>query len=168
MPMIPVLHYPDFNGIRYSRTSTDLLVAEADHRIIGWTSITTEQSLTPGKAWGGRAKPQVRTRGKFEPKMSLKMWVEDWNLLQNKLETLGLASGLLGFMEVSFTLICTLYEADLGTTSWTGITKVATEQSTGNDDPVETSLELDVMDLLKDGVSAVMENSPLGQSGVSA
>jgi hypothetical protein len=169
MPMIPILKYPDFAGSRYSRTSVDLIVAEVDHRIVGWTGWTMEQALTPGKAWGGRALPQVRTRGKFEPKMTLKMWLEDWNLLQTKLTALGLPLAR-GFMEVSWTLIGTLYERELGTTVWVGIgcrvVKVSAEPSTSNDDPVEVSIDLDVMDVLKDGVGAVFENSPL--SGIGA
>jgi hypothetical protein len=170
MPMIPILSYPDVAGARYSRTSVDLIVAEADHRIVGWTGWTVEQSLTPGKAWGGRALPQVRTRGKFEPKMTLKMWMEDWNLLQTKLALLGAARAR-GFMEVSWTLIGTLYERELGTTVWVGVgcrvAKISAEPSTSNDDPVEVSVDLDVMNVLKDGVGAVFENTPLGNVGAA-
>ncbi|MES2339300.1 MAG: hypothetical protein V4537_14495 [Pseudomonadota bacterium] len=170
MPMIPILSYPDVAGARYSRTSVDLVAAEMDHRIVGWTGWSMNQKLTPGKAWGGKALPQVRTRGKYEPKMTLKMWLEDWNLFQNKLAAFGLARAR-GFMEVSWTLIGTLYERELGTTSWVGIgcrvVEVQAEPQTSSDDPIEVSIDLDVMNVLKDGVAAVFENSPLGQAGVA-
>ena len=66
MPMIPILTYPDYDGARYSRTSVDM-VADLNHRIVGWTGLSIERGLVPGKGWGGKAKPQTRTRGKFDP-----------------------------------------------------------------------------------------------------
>jgi len=169
MPMIPILSYPDVVGARYSRTSVDLLVAEADHRIVGWTGWSVEQKLTPGKGWGGRALPQVRTRGKYEPKMSLKMWLEEWNLMQTKLAVLG-AARRRGYMEVSWTLVGTLYERELGTTVWAGVgcrvMGVQAEPQTSNDDPIEVSVDLDVMQAYKDNEVPVFESSPLDAVGL--
>lgn len=167
--MTPILTYPDYEGARYSRTSVDLSV-DMIHRINGWTGWGVERNLTPGKGWGGRANAQVRTRGKSDPKMNLKMYAEDYNLLVNYLAAKGAALGK-GFMEVSFTLVGTLYEVTLNTTVWVGlgarIMKEGMDIGTANDDNVEISVDLDVMNVSKDGIFAVLENTPLGQVGVS-
>ncbi len=168
MPMIPILSYPDMLGNRYSRTSADVTVDNA-LRLEGVISIEGERKLTRGKSWGHRAKPQTRTRGKYEPSAKIKLYLEDYNLLMNYLVARA-AAFQMGAFEVSWFLTCTLYEPQLGTTRWDILGASIENESIpqiedGDDKQVEVSLDLNVMDILKDGLSVVNEVSPFGSIG---
>jgi hypothetical protein len=168
MPMIPILSYPDMNGNRYSRSSAAVGVDNVLN-LEGVLSLGVHRKLTRGKTWGKRAKPQARTRGKFEPDAKMKLYLEDYNLLLNYLQTKGAAQGL-GSFEVDFILTCTLFERKLGTTRWDILGACISDENgdmipEGDDKQIEIDVELDVMDILKDGISVVNENTPLGQIG---
>lgn len=168
MPMIPILSYPDMLGNRYSRTSGDVTVDNV-LRLEGVLSLEVERKLTRGKSWGHRAKPQTRTRGKYEPSAKIKMFVEDYNLLMNYLTGRGAATGL-GAFEVAWFLTCTVFEPQLGTTRWDIIgasieNEAITPIEDGDDKEIEAALDLNVMDILKDGISVVNEASPFGGIG---
>ncbi|HVZ89638.1 MAG TPA: hypothetical protein VHG72_21935 [Polyangia bacterium] len=168
MPMTTLLSYPDFNGHRYSRTSSNWDVDNA-LRIEGLISAQVTRKLTPGKSWGHRAKPQARTRGKFEPDAKVKLYMEDYNLLMNYLVAKGQPFGF-GPFEVSWQLTGTLFETTLGTTRWDILgVRITNEDISptedGDDKQVEVSLDLDVMDLLKDGFGVVNEQSPFASIG---
>jgi hypothetical protein len=169
MPMLELLSYPDFAGHRYSRTSSNVSIDNALN-LEGVLSLTIHRKLTPGKTWGKRAKPQSRTRGKYEPDAKMKLYVEDYNLLLGYLETKGEAL-LMGSFEVPFQVTCTIFEPTLGTTRWDILGCRITDESVepvtdGDDKEVEVDLDLDVMDILKDRKSVVREASPFGQIGV--
>jgi hypothetical protein len=165
--MIPILQYPDIDGNRYSRTSVDVSV-DNKLRLLGWTKLSVKRTLTKGKGWASRSKPQVRTRGKFDPKMTLGLYQEDYNLLLTYLTAKGALTGK-GAFEVSFLLTATIFEITLGTTIWEGIgcqiEDESLEQGGSTDEPPEVSLDLNIMDCLKDGISVVLENTPYGQAG---
>ena len=168
MPMTPHLSYPDFNGHRYSRTSSNWDV-DNTIRIEGLISAQVTRKLTPGKSWGHRAKPQARTRGKAEFDLKVKLYVEDYNLLLNYLVAKAQPFGF-SVLEVSWQLTGTLYETTLGTTRWDVLGARITNEDIpvtedGDDKQVEVSLDLDVMDILKDGVSVVNEQSPFASVG---
>jgi hypothetical protein len=170
MSMLQLLSYPDFAGHRYSRTSSTVSV-DNTLNLEGVLELTAHRKLTPGKTWGRRAKPQARTRGKFEPDAKMKLYLEDYNLLIAYLEEKG-AAVLQGSFEVQWQLTCTLFEAGLGTTRWDILGCRIMDESVepaldGDDKQIEVSLDLDVMDILKDGKSVVMETSPFGQIGSS-
>lgn len=181
MPMIEILNYPDTDGARYSRTSVDVAVCASRTiqgvtqpalpalRIEGWTSLTYKRSLKPGKTWTHRAKPQGRTRGKFDPSAEFGLMMEDYILLERYLATAGAQIGI-GPFEQSFQLTATLYEAALGDTRWDIIGCRISEDGGGpgsdSDEELEVKLTLDVMDIMRDGQSAVYENTPFGQVGV--
>lgn len=168
---IHILSYPDMLGNRYSRTSVDVTVDNAI-RIEGVLSLEVHRKLTRGKSWGHRAKPQTRTRGKFEPDAKMKLFMEDYDNLLAYLQTKAVGFGM-GAFEVSWQLTATLFEPQLGTTRWDIIgASIADESSTpvedGDDKDIEVSLDLDVMDVLHDGFSVVNEVSPFGLIGIGA
>lgn len=168
MPMIPILRYPDMIGNRYSRSSSDVSI-DNSLRLEGVLSLGVHRKLTRGKSWGKRAKPQTRTRGKYEPDAKMKLFLEDYNLLLNFVEAKGLALGM-GAFEVPFTLTCTLFERQLRTTRWDILGACISDETgdmipEGDDKNIEVDLALDVMDILRDGKSVVNENTPLGQIG---
>ena len=181
MPMVPILNYPDTDGARYSRTSVDVSICATRTvngvaapvapalRIEGWTSLTYKRSLKPGKGWTHRAKPQTRTRGKFDPSMEFALMMEDYVLLERYLATAGAGFGK-GPFEQSFQLTAILYEVALGATRWDGIGCRIEEDAGGpgsdSDEELEVKLTLNVMDVMRDGQSAVYENTPFGQAGV--
>ena len=92
--------------------------------------------------------------------------MEDYNLLVSYLLTKGAAFGF-GLLEVSWQLTGTLFESTLGTTRWDMLGVRITNEDIpvtddGDDKEVEVSLDLDVMDVLKDRFSIVNESSPFG------
>jgi hypothetical protein len=179
--MIPILNYPDIDGARYSRTSVDLSATPTatvggvtsqiapSQRIEGWTSWKYSRKLTPGVGWSHRAAPQTRTRGKFEPGGTLGLYMEDYILLERLLDAVGRTRGK-GAFEQAFQLTGTLYEAGLGTTRWDMIGCRIMEDGSGsekgNDAEFEVECQLSVMNIFRDGVAVVRENTPFGQAGV--
>lgn len=168
MPMVPVLQYPDFNGIRYSRTSSSWY-AENALRLEGLISAQVTRKLTGGKSYGHRANPQTRTRGKAEYDAKVKLYLEDYNLLTNLLQSKADAQGI-GLHEVSWQLTGTLFERTLGTTRWDILgVRIQNEDipvtEDGDDKQIEVSLDLDVMQILKDRRSIVNESSPFASFG---
>jgi hypothetical protein len=137
-------------------------------RIEGWTSLSFTRKLTPGKGWSHRAKPQTRTRGKFEPAMEFGLYMEDYILLERYLSLAG-AQQARGPFEQSFTLTATLFEIALQETIWQGVgCRIEQDNApieTNSDEEIDVKLTLNVMDVLRDGQSAVYENTPFGQAG---
>lgn len=182
MPMVPILNYPDNDGPRYSRTSVDVSIvatrsvngvtsqAAPALRIEGWTSLSYTRKLTPGKGWTHRAKPQTRTRGKFEPSGEFGLLLEDWVLAERYLAQAGAPLGL-GPFEQSFQLTATLFEQALGTTRWDflgcRVEQDSANVDTGSDEEIDVKLTLNVMDVMRDFQSAVYENTPFGQAGAN-
>jgi hypothetical protein len=181
MPMIEILNYPDTDGARYSRTSVDVAICATRSiqgaltpalpalRIEGWTSLTYKRDLKPGKTWTHRAKPQGRTRGKFDPSAEFGLMMEDYVLLERYLSTAGAQVGI-GPWEQSFQLTATLFEQALGDTRW-DILGCRIESDSGgpggdSDEELEVKLTLNCMDIMRDGQSVVYENTPFGQVGV--
>ncbi len=181
MPMISILNYPDSDGHRYSRTSIALSMIATQTvgnvtsqiapalRIEGWLAWKYKRSLKPGKGWGSKAAPQTRTRGKFEPSSELTTYMEDYILIERYLDLIGSARGR-GAFEQPFQLTATLFELGLGTTRWDAIGCRIMEDGSGpekeNDDELEVPMQLDVMNVFRDGRSVVRENTPFGQAGV--
>jgi hypothetical protein len=181
MPMILPLNYPDTSGADYSRTSVELsLVATAGAgravsqiapalRVEGWTSWTYSRTLTPGKGYGHRAVPQVRTRGKLELETALGVYMTQYNVIEDYLAAVG-ATRMRGPWEQSFQLTATLYEFGLGTIRWDAIGCRIKKDGSGpekeNDDDMEVKMDLDVMNIFREGRSVVWENTPIGQAGV--
>lgn len=181
MPMVPILNYPDTDGARYSRTSVDVSIvatrtfngvtsqAAPALRVEGWTSLTYKRSLKPGKTWTHRAKPQGRTRGKFDPSAEFGLMMEDYILVERYLALAGVELGR-GPFEQTFQLTAILYEIALGATRWDMIGCRIEEDGGGpgsdSDEELEVKTTLNVMDILRDGQSAVYENTPFGQAGV--
>lgn len=157
--MIGTLSYPDINGHRYSRTSVDLRVNNA-FKVKGWQSFTFGSKLTPGKTWGNKAKPQNRTRGKFEPTAEIEIYFEDYVLLRAYLAGIGVPLGQ-GYKEVSALWTCVAFERTIGS-SRTDIIGARISDDTVNitnsDDQLIKKVTLDVMDILEDGVSSVFES----------
>lgn len=171
MPMNPAaVVYPDLLGNRYSRTSADVSV---DNALVveGCLGLTVHRKLTRGKSWGHRAKPQARTRGKFECDGKITVYHEDYNILLAYLSAKGVPFGM-GAFDVSFQLTCTLYEPILGVTRWDLLGCSISDESIAlieedGDKQIPVPLDLDVMDVLKDGLSVVLENTPFGQIGAA-
>jgi hypothetical protein len=170
MPMNPAaLLYPDILGNRYSRTSAVDISIDNTLVIEGCLGFSVHRKLTRGKSWGHRAKPQARTRGKFECDGKITVYHEDYNLILAYLTAKGALLNQ-GAFDVSFLLSITIFEQFLGSTNWMLLgCSIADENITlieeDGDKEIPVPLDLDVMDILKDGISPVLENSPFGQIG---
>lgn len=161
MPMNPVLEDPDFNGVRYSRTSSNMRWNGV--LVPGWKSFNTKSPLKPAKVWGNKAKPRGRTTGKFDPSAECEILLEDYINLKNQLAGEGVALGL-GYKQVSSAITFTLFEPLRGTVVWLVLgVRIADEDfsvSDGSDDPLSVKLTLDVMDVIPDGTPSVIDNAP--------
>jgi len=164
-----ILTYPDYVGEGWSRSSSDTSVDNAI-RLPGTLSLDIDRKLTPGKSYGSRALPQARSRGKAE-------FSAKWTGLQLDYEQLCaylISKGAplrQGLFEVSFQMTCTVFEPTIGTVRWDILGARITDESTspvkdGDDGIIQTALDLDVMNILKNGVGIVREQSPFGQIGV--
>lgn len=164
-----ILSYPDYVGEGWSRTSSDVSV-DNTLRLPGTLSLDVGRKLTPGKTYGSRALPQARSRGKAEFTAKLTLLQLDYEALTSYLITKGQALRQ-GTFEVSWFLACTLYEPRLGTVRWDILGARITDEETspvkdGDDGIVQVSLDLDVMNILRNNMGIVIEQSPFGQIGV--
>lgn len=157
--MVGTLAYPDINGHRYSRTSVDLRVNNT-FKVKGWSSLNWGKKLTPGKTWGNKAKPQNRTRGKFEPTAEIEIYFEDYQLLMVYLAGIGEPLGQ-GYMEVAALWTAVAFERVIGSTRVEIIGARIADDSvavTNSDDQLMKKVTLDVMDIKENGLSAVIES----------
>lgn len=161
------LLYPDILGNRYSRTSVIDISIDNVLSIEGCDGFSVHRKLARGKSWGHRMKAQGRTRGRFEFDAKMKVWTDDYNLILTYLR--GKSSA--GEFNVAFSLSISIFEQSLGTTLWQLIgCSIADENGMLVEDSLagpelDKELEFDVMEILKDGISAGLENSPFGQIG---
>jgi len=181
MPLILPLNYPDNDGEQFSRTSVTLsAVATATRagvthqiaqamRIEGWIEWKYKRSLKPGKSWNNKATPQARTRGKAEFSSTLTMQHTSWIILEDYLYATGALSNR-GSFEQSFQLTAIASEFNLGQVRWDAIGCRVSDEDGGpgkdSDEQMEAALQLDVMNIFRDGKGIVRENTPFGQAGV--
>lgn len=181
MPLILPLNYPDNDGEQYSRTSVTLsAIATATRagvtqqiapalRIEGWSSWKYKRSLKSGKAYNNKAAPQNRTRGKAEFSSTLVIQHTAWIVLEDYLYTIGATTNK-GSFEQSFQLTAIAFEQALGSTRWDAIGCRVQDEDGGpdkdSDESMDVSLDLDPMNIFRDGKAIVRENTPFGQAGV--
>ena len=164
-----ILSYPDYVGEGWSRTSSSTEVDGGALRLPGTLALDVDRKLTPGVSWGSRALPQVRTRGKAEFSAKLTLLQRDYEQLCPYLIAKG--GGVRGLFEVPFHLTCTVFEFGLGTVIWEVLAARIMDESTspvkdGDDGVIQTALDLSVMNILKNGLGIVIEQTPFGQTGV--
>lgn len=163
-----ILQYPDYVGEGWSRTSSDTMV-DNTLRLPGTLALDIGRKLTPGKSYGNRALPQVRSRGKAEFSAKLTLLQTDYEALTVYLTAKGAAQRR-GLFEVSWYLSCSVFEFGIGTVLWEILGARITDENVspvkdGDDGIVQTALDLDVMNILKNGQGIVLEQSPFGQIG---
>lgn len=181
MPLILPLNYPDNDGEQYSRTSVTLsAIATATRnrvtqqiapavRIEGWESWKYKRSLKAGLAYNNKATPQNRTRGKAEFSSTIVLQHTSWIVLEDYLYAVG-ATHNRGSFEQSFQLTAIAFEQSIGSTRWDAIGCRVQGEDGGpdkdSDEQLTASLELNPMNIFRDGKAIVRENTPFGQAGV--
>lgn len=181
MPLILPINYPDSDGEQFSRTSVTLsAIATATkgnvtqqiapaQRVEGWVSWKYKRSLKPGKGYNNKAAPQHRTRGKAEFSSTIVLLAAAWVILEDYLYQYGAANNR-GPWEQSFQLTATAFEQSMGSVRWDAIGCRVTDDDGGpdkdSDEALESTVELDVMNIFRDGKGIVRENTPFGQAGV--
>jgi hypothetical protein len=150
--------FVDVNGIFVSRTSCTMSVDSLPIRL--FKGVHWNKKLTRGKTWGNRVTPRGRGRGKFEPSGDLEVYIEDWTIIRNFLAAKNPARG---WMLNSFTLTVTAFEEAIGgafTVQLVGCTVSEDDNSVSDgDDQISRKLTLDVMNIIEDGIPAVLENT---------
>ncbi len=145
--------YPLINGLKWDWSSAEISINAGDggsQTFIGIKELTWSESLEPGIVRGTSAQKLARTRGEHDAEASLVMWTED------ALEFLNALGD--GYGEVSFDI--TASYSGPGTPTKTvrlegcRITNKEGGGSQGTD-PLEVSLDLDVLKILEDGLSMV-------------
>lgn len=153
------LTFPKVNGHELSRTSTDLLFGTL--KLVGWTELNYKWSRAPGKSYASRANPQARTRGKMTYTASMTVYETTWGVMYPFLAGLGAGQGL-GPSEVQVPIALTYYEPSLFVGSkiikLAGAQVTEAEQAiTDSDDQLVRKLTLDIMGILEDGISPILE-----------
>jgi hypothetical protein len=163
-----ILSYPEYAHHRYSRTSASVTanVGGGSLNLDDVLSIELDRKVTWAKSWGHRTTAATRTRSKVDFEVKIKLTLEEYNLLIAKLEEEAATTGL-GSFEVPFHLTCTLWEESQGTTLWEFVEcKIASENAPpipeGDDKQIEVTLELSVMNVIKDRVAIVSDLSGRG------
>lgn len=152
--------YPDINGVRFDWSSVDIKIGGV-LRPIGVKSIEYSHRLEPTKVRGNHAQPIGRTRGEYEAEGSITLFKAEAQLLRDALEALPPAGG--GYMEKAFEIVVSY--ADTGQVTVTDtlvgcrIKSEADSHSQGAD-PLEESIELDVMCLKKNGKNPLTRMLP--------
>jgi len=147
--------YPLIQGHRYSFASIEAVFNGL--KILGFTSISYEDSLEPGKVYGSAPQKIGRTRGKADPKCEVEMLKLEWE--QFKL-TLGV--GGVGFGETAFDIVVVYAElpyAPVTTDTIVGcrITNVKDASQDGTD-PSKVTLTIDPMTILHNFVPMATPN----------
>lgn len=107
MPLITPIAYPEFNGHRFSRSSTDLRIDAL--KVRGWKSISVDSELTPGETYGNLSTVQGTTRGKAKFSGEIELYLEDAELVEEYLRNQANPRGM-GWMEYQFQMILTASE----------------------------------------------------------
>lgn len=148
---MPLPAFPLINGNRYDFSSVEVLVEGVPYR--GIKAIDYEESLDGQKQWGTSARPLGRTRGKYDAKASLEIFVEDAVVLRQVLA--GASGG--GWGEAIFTVVIAYAELAVSPPNVVKlfgcrVMKPAASHAQGNEGLTER-WELDVMDITRNGIS---------------
>lgn len=151
MPALtPLPGYPLVNGNRYDFTSIEILINGVPYR--GVKSIDYKDSLATQKQYGTSARPLGRNRGVYDASGALEMFKEDFSVVAPVLAALG--NGGLG--EANFLILATY--ADFGAPTVTDTLigcriKGVDESHAQGGEAVTVKLDLDIMDINRNGVS---------------
>jgi len=164
MSLLPPFDVAQVRGHDVSRTSA---ILRFDAMLIsGWTAIDYKSSRAPGKSSYSRSKPQARTRGKMTYTASVTLSEREAGVLRDYLAAKG-APARTGWSETEFTVTLTYFEPSLGPGVQTVVLVAAQATEfdrsiSDSDDPLMVKVTLDVMDILENGLSAVVENTATG------
>src|SRR6185295_1951122 len=157
MPMITPIAYPDFNGHRYSRSSTDLRIDAL--KVRGWKSVSIEGELTPGETYGNLSTVQGTTRGKAKFSGEIELYLEDAEIVEAYLAAKGAPLGM-GWMEVQAQMQFVASEIGRGIVQYDVLGMRVTKSGIAvadSDDQLTVKWSLHVKDVLKNGRAAVID-----------
>lgn len=155
----PVFQYPMINGHRYSPSSVEFLFQLPASAFVmpsnGVRSCTYSPGLEPGEVRG--LQPQIigRTRGTQSDDASIELFMLEFEALR-----LALSPGGVGFMEVPFNIVVTLFEPPIPgvpgvpppclvhTIVGARITKATQNNIATGNEPLSMALDLHVMRVL--------------------
>ncbi len=148
--MTPLPVFPLINGNRFDFTSIELQINGVPYR--GVKAIDYEDQLDPKKQYGTSARALGRNRGPYDASGSLELFREEWNVIAPALAALG--NGGIG--EANFLVVVSY--ADFGAPTITDkligarVKKVTNSQAQGASE-ITVKLELDIMDITRNGLS---------------
>jgi hypothetical protein len=141
------------NGRAYDYSSIEF--SAMGGLIVNIKSIKYKHALDPGKFRGTGSKFRMRSRGTYEADGSFEIYKEDYVLLKGKLALLGMG----GYMCAAFPIVVTYREFGATVPSkdvLRGCRIVSEDQSySEGNDPLFVSVDLDIMEIITDGFSAV-------------
>jgi hypothetical protein len=141
------------NGRAYDYSSIEFAIMEGVY--LNVKSIKYKHTLDPGKVRGTGSKIRLRSRGVYDAEGGFEIYKEDLKLLKVKLCGLGMG----GFMVATFPVVVTYRElgANVPCKDVLRGCRIVSEDnsfSEGND-PLFVSVDLDIMEIITDGMSAV-------------
>lgn len=129
----------------------------------GITELSYRQSLTPGKQRGTSAKVKRRTRGEYDASGGFSMWKDEYTNLIAALAALGAAKGK-GYGEIAFVLTALYAEGARAITDKLIGCRIVSDEDSHSEggDGLVTGIEIDIMDISRNGAKLVGESSIKG------
>lgn len=142
------MDYPLIQGARHEWSSVSIKIA--GDLYIGVKSIKYSDTLKPSKVRGTHPKAIGRTRGQYDAEASIELYTWEARQIRKKLGP--------GYKEIPFDIVVAYVEdgADTITDTIVGA-RITKDEGGGQDGPDGLSVpwDLDVMDILWDGVSSL-------------
>lgn len=158
---------PLINGNTYSHTSLTITISDVPYTLSGVKEISYKWKSDPGKVFGTSIKKLARTAGNMECDGSITLFKEEADQVRRQLAAI---SNGIGYGYVGFNISVCMQEAALPFTEdqivGARITGEEIQSSAGNEAST-VKWDLDIMDLVIDGVSASTEYTA-GNSAASS
>lgn len=142
------MDYPLVGGVRHEWSSVNIKLG--GDLYIGVKSISYNDTLGPTKIRGTHPVPIARTRGQYDAEGSIEMYTAEARQFRKKLGP--------GYKEVSFDIVVSYTEDGFDTITDTIVgCRIKKDQGGGQDgtDALTVPWDLDVMNILWDGVSSI-------------
>ncbi len=152
------LQYPLVNGVRHEWSSIEI---KLDGQVyVGVKSISYDDKLEPTAVRGTHPKKIGRTRGVYDANGSIELYLAEATIFRR---ALAAKVGGNGYKEVAFDIVVSYGENDFDTITDEIIgCRIKSDAGGGSQGPdaLVTKWDLDVMDILWDGISSLIQTNP--------
>lgn len=152
------IQYPLINGTRHEWSSIEIKLDGITY--VGVSSINYSDKLEPQKVRGTHPKPIGRTRGEYDAEGSIELYIAEAAVFRKALAD---KVGGNGYKEVAFDIVVQYGESEFDTITDTVVgARIKTDAGGGakGPDPLATKWDLDVMNILWNGIDSLINPNP--------